>query len=312
MNKIFSLRKFELSFLDWFRKVLAHKLLTIISQENHKLRGNIQMTVFANDYIANHIVIDGFYEKFLLDNTLFFFDVLKENTKNWVFIDIGANIGNHSIYFADHVKEVHAFEPNPTVFRILKINSEYKKNINCYNYGLGETKGKYQLNIDQDNLGASFVDIDNKNKDNSQESISINIDKLDNILENFNHADLIKIDVEGFEENVLKGGKNFIKKFQPIILFEQLLESDKEKDLNKVSNLLLKEKYELYTFSYPIRNKKFLNRKLNNIKEIISNKKVIKVDLVKFQKITREMIISGQCQLIIAMPKRLTKKIPHN
>ena len=314
MKRIFSLRKFELSFLDWFRKVLAHKLLTIISEENYKLRGNIQMTVFANDYIANHIVIDGFYEKFLLDNTLFFFDALNENTKNWVFIDIGANIGNHSIYFADHVKEVHAFEPNTTVFRILKINSENKENINCYNYGFGDKEGKYQLNIDQNNLGASFVDMDNKNKykDDFQKSISINIDKLDNILGNFSQADLLKIDVEGFEENVIKGGKNFIKKFQPIILFEQLLESDKEKDLNKVSNLLLKEKYELFTFSYPIRNKNFLNRKLNNIKEIILNKKVIKVDLVKVKKITREMLISGQGQLIIAMPERLKKNIPHN
>jgi len=270
------------------------------------------MAVFANDYIANHIVIEGFYEKLLLDNTLCFLDNLKENTKNWVFIDIGANIGNHSIYFADHFKEVHAFEPNPTVFRILKINSEYKKNINCYNYGLGENKGKYQLNINQENVGSSFVAVDNKSKDNSQESISINIDKLDNLLANFSQADLIKIDVEGFEENVLKGGKNFIKKFQPIILFEQLLESDKEKDLNKVSNLLLKEKYELYTFFYPIRNKNFLNRKFNNIKEIISNKKVIKVDLVKVKKITMEMIISGQGQLIIALPERLKKNIPHN
>ena len=95
-------------------------------------------------------------------------------------------------------------------------------------------------------------------------------------------------------------------------MFEQLLESDKEKDLNKVSNLLLKEKYELFTFSYPIRNKNFLNRKLNNIKEIILNKKVIKVDLVKVKKITREMLISGQGQLIIAMPERLKKNIPHN
>ncbi len=143
MKKVFSLRKYELSFVDWFRKSLAYKLLLIISKENYKLRGNVQMTVFANDYIANHIVIDGFYEKLLLDNTLFFLDTLKENTKNWVFIDIGANIGNHSIYFSDYVKEVHAFEPNPRVFRILEINSEYKKNINCYNYGLGENKGTY-------------------------------------------------------------------------------------------------------------------------------------------------------------------------
>ena len=312
MKKISSLRKYELSFIDWFRKALAHKLLLIISKENYKLRGNFQMAVFANDYIANHIVIDGFYEKLLLDNTLSFLDSLKENTKNWVFLDIGANIGNHSIFFADNVKEVHAFEPNPKVFRILEINSEYKKNINCYNYGLGEKKGTYQLNINQENIGSSFISIDSDNKDNSQESISINIDKLDNILEKFSRADLVKIDVEGFEENVIKGGKNFIDKFQPIILFEQLLESDKEEDLNKVSNFFLKERYELYTFDFPIRKKNFLNRKLNNIKEIISNKKLIKVDLVKIKKITREMIISGQGQLIIAMPERLKKNIPHN
>ena len=43
------------------------------------------MTVFANDYIANHIVIDGFYEKLLLDN-IAFSDTLKEDTKNWVLL----------------------------------------------------------------------------------------------------------------------------------------------------------------------------------------------------------------------------------
>lgn len=37
MKKVFSLRKFEVSFLDWFRKVLARKLLFIISEENYKL-----------------------------------------------------------------------------------------------------------------------------------------------------------------------------------------------------------------------------------------------------------------------------------
>ena len=171
--------------------------MSIISEENYKLRvSNIQMTAYANDYIANHIVIDGFYEKLLLDNTLCFLDTLKENTKNWVFIDIGANIGNHSIYFADYFKEVHAFEPNPTVFRILEINSEYKKNINCYNFGLGDKKGNTQLNIKQENVGSSFIAIDNKNNHNYQESISININKLDNIMGNFSKADLVKIDMK--------------------------------------------------------------------------------------------------------------------
>ncbi|MBO8242381.1 FkbM family methyltransferase [Prochlorococcus marinus XMU1410] len=312
MKKNTSLRKFELSFLDWFRKVLAHKLLVIISKENYKLRGNIQMAVFANDFVSNHVVIDGFYEKLLLDNIMFFLGSLKENTENWCFFDIGANIGNHSIYFADHVKEVHSFEPNPTVFKILQINSGFKKNINCYNFGLGEKKDKYNLNLNQENIAASFVDEENKNKDNIQDSISINIDTLDNLLENFNKVDLVKIDVEGFEENVLKGGKKFFKKFKPIILFEQLAELDKEKDLNIVSNLLLKQGYELYTFSYPIRNKNFLNRKLNNIKEIIFNKKIIEVDLVKITEITKEMIFSGQGQLILALPERLKKKIPND
>lgn len=311
-KKKFSLRKYEISFIDWFRRIFAYKVLTIISKENNRLRGNIPISVFANDFISNHIVIDGFYEKLLLDNTLFFFNSLKEDTKNWIFFDIGANIGNHSIYFSEHFKEVHAFEPNPIVFQILKINSHYKKNIFCYDYGLGEKKDQLNLNINQNNLGASFIDIDSKNTKNSDDSIRVKIDALDNIRKNYSQVDLIKIDVEGFEEYVLKGGKNFINKFQPIILFEQLLDRKIEEDLNKVSNLLVKEKYELCTFSYPIRNQNFVLRKLKNIIEIIFNKKVIKIDLVKIEKITKEMILSGQCQLIIAVPEKLKNKIPYN
>ena len=54
------------------------------------------MAVFANDFVSNHVVIDGF-EKLLLDNILFFFEFLKQNTVIGFFY-IVANIGNHSIY----------------------------------------------------------------------------------------------------------------------------------------------------------------------------------------------------------------------
>lgn len=157
----------------------------------------------------------------------------KDNVK---IIDIGANIGVSSIYFLRLFKnsKIEAFEPN------LKLNSKLKKikdkfpNFKFYNTALGEKKqslffykpiyknleNHYLSSFDLTNIKMKIVEDFGKKKLNKFNFIKkkIPIDKLDN----FNlKPDFIKIDVEGFEDKVIKGALKTINVFRPVILVEQ-------------------------------------------------------------------------------------------
>ena len=80
------LRTVKLPFLDWLKKLVAYRILSNISESNLKSRG-APIAVFANDYISNYICTEVFYEKLLLDNIISFLDPLKDQMKQWQFLD---------------------------------------------------------------------------------------------------------------------------------------------------------------------------------------------------------------------------------
>jgi FkbM family methyltransferase len=142
---------------------------------------------------------------------------------NYVIIDVGANIGQTSMNFAKSGGEnsvIYAFEPDPVNYskaiENLKLNSF--NNIHYFNIGLGSASEKLSLKINSPlNRGGNRID---RNSGNS--SLIITIDTLDNILEkeNVKKVDLIKIDVEGFELEVLKGARHTITQYKPVLFIE--------------------------------------------------------------------------------------------
>ena len=145
------------------------------------------------------------------------------NARDRTALDIVANIGNHTIFFADKFKDVYAFEPNPATFEVLQINCKYAsehKNIVPLNFGLSDTEGNLPFYINHSNIGGASII--NANNESIKDSIQVNVRRLDDLTE-LRDADiaLIKIDVEGHEINVLKGAKSIISKNMPAILFEQ-------------------------------------------------------------------------------------------
>lgn len=139
------------------------------------------------------------------------------------FIDIGANIGLMSIYFNKvHDKPVFSFEANPSTYHILNQNILKNKinNISAFNLGIGDKIGKLKLypNININRGGASFI-----NRSNQKEVFyEVDINSLDNLIGLFPKVgnSLIKIDVEGWEINVLEGAKSFISNNKPILIIE--------------------------------------------------------------------------------------------
>ena len=68
------------------------------------------------------------YELISLKNNVF----NKINSKNSNALDIGANIGNHSLFFSNHFLNVYSFEPSEIIFELLKLNIRSKENIKAF------------------------------------------------------------------------------------------------------------------------------------------------------------------------------------
>jgi FkbM family methyltransferase len=130
--------------------------------------------------------------------------------KEDLFIDIGANIGSYTILAAGVRKtETIAVEPSSNTFRKLKRNIDYN-NINtivsAYNIGLGSDQGVLHFTKSFD--AVNHVVVDRINKIDTEE---IGIETLDNLLPEIYKPTLIKIDVEGFETEVINGATSTLK-----------------------------------------------------------------------------------------------------
>lgn len=241
------LAKIDLKFQSFkILKIILSYINDIIARKN--IKKFPQLAIFSFEDIGLIINLDGRYEdenlqlieKFIKDNLL--------DSKLKVALDIGANIGNHSLFLSQYFMTVHAFEPNPQTYKLLKINSTYVskiKNIITYCYGLGDKSQKLNLKINRKNMGNSKIVF--KNEQTVYNDNQIKIEKADNLLFlKDSNIGLIKIDVEGHEIFVLKGAEQIIKTQRPVIIFEQ--GADEINNGSSESILFLSKKnYQFYT-----------------------------------------------------------------
>lgn len=191
--------------------------------KNHKnlTEKTVYFSVFLDDAVSNAVQVTSLYENEIL---IPLFNILSKeyNFLNTSAIDIGANIGNHTVFFSSYFKRVISYEPNPITFKLLSVNTDYLQNVEVHNFGFSDVNSEQELSVLKGNFGASSAVIDYK----SGISHSIKLIRLDDInVKIYGIIGLIKIDVEGMEKNVLMGAINTITSNLPIILFEQLRSS---------------------------------------------------------------------------------------
>ncbi len=161
---------------------------------------------------------------------------IKEGDK---IFDVGGNVGTHSIYFAKKFKNVtiYAFEPlpeNAKYFRnIISIN--HFGNIHLFEKALGAETGKV------------FFDKSNNNHQGhisqEQSDLLVSIITLDDfITENKVYPSFIKIDVEGYEADVLSGFQKMIDQINPCIL----IELHNQQQSKKVADFLRLRSYRIF------------------------------------------------------------------
>lgn len=154
-----------------------------------------------------------------LDHDQNMLPLLKEFIKkDSIVLDIGAFIGDHTIYYSKLVGgngRVIAFEPYKDSFECLLYNLNGYKNIDFHNYALGNIEHYVSMEFVETNNGMNYISMARE-----ANYPKIKITTLDTISQNFNKLDFIKIDVEGCELDVLIGGKSVINKFKPAMLIE--------------------------------------------------------------------------------------------
>ena len=176
---------------------------------------------------------------------------IMNNTKSMIgslttIIDVGANKGQFqkaAAYFYPHAK-IFSFEPIPELYR--ELEKKNSPNIKNFNFAFGEEKTVLEFNKNKYSPSSSFLEVHQKNDNFPSTEVSkidIEIDTLDNFFKEIeiNSKSILKIDVQGFELKVLKGGISTIKnKIDYIIIesnFEELYEDQPDfTDLNLFLN----------------------------------------------------------------------------
>lgn len=215
--KNYSIEKESKTILDLIEKVKASKKNVNVEgliSFNHKGTEITFNLPFRDDWVQKYIRMSrSFYELDMLE------DIYNRVGTNKIMVDIGANIGNHTVYFSKicKAKQVYSFEPQTPIHEILIKNitsNNAKDNVQVFKMGVGAESSKAKVSVlDHGNYGMSKLEND--------ESGEIEIDTLDRILLGKTETiDLIKIDVEGMEMDVLRGATEIFKKFKPLLYIE--------------------------------------------------------------------------------------------
>ena len=180
---------------------------------------DIRVLFYCNPRInvERKIIRDGLYGPHILK----YMDAL--HAPNSIVIDVGANVGAYAIplakAFADI--EVHAFEPNPFAVERLRRNLAMNGvgNVLLQQYAVGAQAGRMDLHaFTEEDLGLSSLISPPKE---GSRNIPVEVITLDDFYRvNQRPISLIKIDVQGFEFQVLQGGRNLIQQKRPYILLD--------------------------------------------------------------------------------------------
>lgn len=220
---------------------------TLLRAERLKLLGPDRVkSVWYDNYECKFFLPDALEDRiqtliletgrfFEMGNLRYIEDIIKPGS---VVVDIGANMGNHSMFFAlvCGAKQVHSFEPQAQMVQLIERNKELNgfddTRVVVKNHGLGAITGRLKI-IHQNlaNLGATRFEYATTG--------GFEVKRLDDC--GVDTVDFIKIDAEGMGPEVLKGAEGLITKCKPDIWIELY-----DKEIEPAHALLEEHGYTLY------------------------------------------------------------------
>jgi FkbM family methyltransferase len=191
-----------------------------------------------NTFIDWSVYFYGAYEK----GIIYLLRDLVNEKQNAIFIDIGANVGHHSLFMSKICQEVHSFEPYDKVKDIFMSKLLYNKcsNITVHNVGLGAKNEFLDFYAPAGrNIGTGSFMAEHA-RDNNIKLGQLEIVEGDAYISKLNLAkiDLIKIDVEGFEKSVLLGLRKTLEKYRPFVVMEYSLVTRNNLTISQLREIL--------------------------------------------------------------------------
>ena len=206
----------------------------------------------SDDMIDSQILYFGAYEKPLL---FLMRDVMKSRGSPGIFLDVGANTGQHSLFMSKYSREVHAFEPYaPVRERFLEmISINQIENIQVHPVGLGNERAVLPFyepptgNLGMGSFAPGFLE-----RHTGDPQLELEIVAGDAEFEKLGIAtiDLIKMDIEGYEKPAIEGMSRVLAAHRPIVVMELSIRPHHAftfKSMNELKDAF-PEGYDFYVF----------------------------------------------------------------
>lgn len=220
----------------------------------------ILITYDSQTDIGRNLFFEGKFEKTELEICKKY---LSEDSN---IIDVGANIGIHSIFFASISSKglVFSIEPSPSVFTMLIQNIQNFDNIIPLNIAASDKNKITSFFQALDDAYSGIKDTGRKKIIKELKVLSWRLDDLILYL-NLNKIDLIKVDVEGWETFVLQGMEKTIENYRPIVFCEIYKGSNSNPDPDETINFLKNKNYLVFVLKnghltkFQVHDDKFYN-----------------------------------------------------
>jgi len=203
------------SFLyNLFYKILRpHGIISI------ECLGNRLLVNAEDEGIVPYLLTEGIYEP----PVTFLFNVLIK--PGMTVLDVGANIGYFTLVAAKRVGEngrVFAFEPEPHNYNLLVQNIEFNHcaNVTALPIALSDEQGQLLLYLHRTNLGCHSISKENVHSEGG--CTRVEATTLDSFISNLgdHRVDLIKMDIQGAEGLLIKGGEETLRRDGLAIIME--------------------------------------------------------------------------------------------
>lgn len=167
-----------------------------------------------DNHIAEAIIKHGVYDEHAIQ---YIEKILKAMPASPVVLDIGAHIGNHALVMTQHSKMVYCFEPMSENVTVLQRNQadNHIQNMQIFPFALSDKNENLTFYKD----GSTFVS-ELQHEGSATETLTCKIGDEVLLENNINQIDFIKIDVEGFEAQALRGLSHSIQASQPVVMME--------------------------------------------------------------------------------------------
>ena len=191
--------------------------------------GAPRMFIAPDDYIGETILAEGTFEKGYLGSMARLFEIAQASgvidVRGGVALDVGANVGNHSLFFARHFRRVHSFEPNPMIGRVLEanmlLNPELGARVTVHRVALSSQDETLSYVQHDSNLGGSGFERDGAAPAGSTLLGLHHAGRyVTGLLEPGERLACVKVDVEGLEDKVVEGLAELLRRDKPMVFTE--------------------------------------------------------------------------------------------